>query len=160
MKFICPLIIVADIQRSREFYERILNQTVKYDFGENITFHGDFAIHLQSHFSQLIDKRPIQPGSNNYELYFEEDDLLPLVQKLKLHGVEFVHDLREQPWRQRVVRFYDPDQHIIEVGESMEHLCFRLHKEGKSNDEIAQISHMPEVFVKEAIDHYLKSSHK
>jgi hypothetical protein len=32
--------------------------------------------------------------------------------------VEYVHPLREQPWRQRVVRFYDPDHHIIEVGES------------------------------------------
>lgn len=56
MKYICPLITVADIQRSRWFYETILAQTVKYDFGESVTFQGDFAIHQQAHFQQLIVK--------------------------------------------------------------------------------------------------------
>jgi len=60
MKFICALLTVADIKRARDFYEGLLNQKVKYDFGENVTFEGDFAIHLQSHFSSLIDNRSIR----------------------------------------------------------------------------------------------------
>jgi hypothetical protein len=59
--------------------------------------------------------------------------------------------MREQPWRQRVVRFYDPDRHIIEVGESMEHLCYRLYTEGKTIAEIEKITMMPREFVKLAI---------
>ena len=55
MKFICSLITVEDIKRSREFYEKLLKQKVKYDFGQNVTFHGDFAIHLQSHYQKLIN---------------------------------------------------------------------------------------------------------
>ena len=53
MKYICSLITVSDIKHSRDFYENILNQKVKFDFGENITFHGDFAIHLLTHEYEL-----------------------------------------------------------------------------------------------------------
>lgn len=46
MKYVCPLITVSDMKVARDFYENILDQKVKYDFGESVTFHGDFAIHL------------------------------------------------------------------------------------------------------------------
>jgi len=85
MKFICPLIVVDDIEVSRGFYENILSQKVKYDYGENVIFEGDFSIHLKSHFSDLINSRPedIIQKSNNTELYFEEDNLESLLDKLK-----------------------------------------------------------------------------
>jgi catechol 2,3-dioxygenase-like lactoylglutathione lyase family enzyme len=156
MKYICPLITVADIKRSRNFYEKILSQKVKYDFGENITFQGDFAVHLQSHFSRLIDNRPITPGGNNFELYFEYDAIDEIVGKLKEHRVEFVHEAREQPWRQKVVRIYDPDMNIIEIGESLEYLSYRLSNEGLSDDQISTSVGIPIEFVKASIDKYRK----
>jgi len=73
---------------------------------------------------------------------------------LKANNVKFVHEVREQPWRQKVVRFYDPDKNIIEVGESMEHLTFRLFKEGKSIEEITSITKMPIDFIKTSIPNY------
>ena len=151
MKFICPLIAVEDIQRSRRFYEEVLGQRVKYDFGENVTFEGDFAIHLCSHFQQLLGGRPVKPGGNGYELYFEDDKVDELSLKLKEYGVNFVHEVREQPWRQKVVRFYDPDGHIVEVGESVEYLCFRLYHEGMNVEAIAKATGLPEEFVKMGI---------
>jgi catechol 2,3-dioxygenase-like lactoylglutathione lyase family enzyme len=154
IKFICPLITVNNIDLSRKFYETLLNQKVKFDFGANVTFHGDFAIHLDSHFSGLIDNKKIVKGGNDFELYFEFDDLDELVGRLIQNRVEFVHPLREQPWRQKVVRFYDPDLHIIEVGESMEHVAYRLSKEGLSEPEISQIIMMPLEFVKNSIQSY------
>lgn len=154
MKYICPLITVKDIAASRNFYENILQQKVKYDFGENVTFEGDFAIHLQSHFQKLIDNKEIKSTSNNFELYFEEDEVEMLVNKLKENNVEFVHELREQPWRQKVVRFYDLDKNIIEVGESLEYLVFRLHNEGMTIPEIVKTSNMPEEFVMHSIKKY------
>ena len=54
MKFICPLIVVNNMEVSRNFYEKVLSQKVQYDFGENVSFEGGFAIHLKSHFSDLI----------------------------------------------------------------------------------------------------------
>ncbi len=154
MKYICTLISVDDINRSRQFYENILKQEVKYDFGENITFKGDFAIHLKSHFSKLIDGKMITSGGNNFELYFEYDDVDTFAIELRRNNVKFVHEIREQPWRQKVVRFYDPDNNIIEVGESMEYLSFRLSKEGKSVEEISTITYMPVEFVKTSILKY------
>lgn len=156
MKYICPLLVVSDIPKSRKFYEAILKQKVKFDFGENVTFEGDFAIHLDSHFSSLIGGKEITRGGNDFEIYFEEDELEELAEKLTGEGVEFVHPLREQPWRQKVLRIYDPDRHIIEIGESMEHLCYRLKQEGMGNQEIAQITYMPEEFVVQSIEKYAK----
>lgn len=151
MKFICPLIAVADLERSKRFYRDLLDQKIKYDFGENVTFEGDFAIHLDTHFQSLIDQKPLKQGGHNFELYFEYDDVESAVKKLQDAGVEFVHEMREQPWRQRVVRLYDPDRHIIEIGESLEHLCLRLSKEGTSPGDISRITMLPPEFVTRAI---------
>lgn len=154
MKFISALITVDDIDRSRHFYTGLLEQEIKFDFGENITFHGDFAIHLRSHFKELIDNKEIKDKANNCELYFEYDNLEKMELKLNKEGVEFVHEIREQPWRQKVMRFYDPDENIIEVGESMEHLSNRLHREGIEVKEISKITNMPQDFVKNSIARY------
>jgi len=80
MKFVCSLIVVSDINRSRYFYENILNQKVKYDFGENVIFQGDFAIHLKSHFQGLIDTKEIKRCCNIFELYFEYDYFVSLIE--------------------------------------------------------------------------------
>jgi len=152
MKYICPLVTVSNIKKSRDFYERILEQKVKYDFGENVTFEGDFAIHLKSHFQELIDGKEIKTGGNNFELYFEFNDILEFEKKLLENKVEIVHKTREQPWKQRVIRFYDPDKNIIEVGESLEFLSYRLYKKEKTIEEISKIITLPVDFVKASIE--------
>jgi len=149
IKFVCPLITVADIARSRDFYENLLGQKVVSDFGQNVAFEG-FAIHLQPHFKMLIDKEVVA-GGNNFELYFEYDDVAQICETLKAENVEFVHSLREQPWKQLVVRFYDPDKNIIEVGESMEHLVLRLYQHNYSTDEIATMTGLDKEFIEKMI---------
>jgi catechol 2,3-dioxygenase-like lactoylglutathione lyase family enzyme len=156
MKYVCPLVTISDMKRSRDFYEKLLDQKVKYDFGESVTFHGDFAIHLQSHYKNLIDNREIKSGGNNFELYFESDKIELIVEKLKGNDILFIHELREQPWRQKVVRFYDPDKNIIEIGETLEHLSFRLRKEDLSFEQISMITNMPIDFVIDSIEKYEK----
>lgn len=153
MKFICPLIVVEDIQKSRFLYEKILGQTVKVDFGENITFNGDFAIHQKDHFESLINKSVISK-SNNFELYFEDDDLETIVDTLKGHNFEFVHEIVEQPWKQKVVRFYDYDKNIIEIGEHLEHVAYRLYKEKTPIEEICKITYLPKEIVLNSIEEY------
>lgn len=147
MRYICPLIAVKDLEVSKTFYVDLLDQTIKYDLGKNITFEGDFAIHLRSDYQELLGENPITEGGNNFELYFELDDMEALLEKLMEHDVQFVHEMREQPWRQRVLRFYDPDKHIIEVGETMQHLCSRLKNEGLSQEEVQKITGLPSEFV-------------
>ncbi len=154
MKFICPLIVVENIEKSRYFYETILGQSVKTDFGENVTFHGDFAIHQKSHFKALINQNPISSKSNNFELYFETDELEMIVNKLKEIDIEFIHKIVEQPWKQKVVRFYDYDFNIVEIGERMEHVAYRLYKEGLFIHDISKITYLPEDVIKNSIKEY------
>lgn len=154
MKFICPLIVVKNIQRSRIFYENILGQKVKYDFDENVVFEGDFAIHLESHYKKLLNNNAhnITKQSNSFELYFDTDNLEDTYLRLKNEGIEFLHEIVEQPWGQRAIRFYDLDKHIIEVGETMESVVVRLYNDGFSVDEICKRSSMPLQFVESTIN--------
>jgi hypothetical protein len=69
------------------------------------------------------------------ELVFETDDFDAF--EPKLSRLELIHPTREQPWGQRVVRFYDPDGHMIEVGEAMSTLVKRLMDSGMSIAETA-----------------------
>jgi catechol 2,3-dioxygenase-like lactoylglutathione lyase family enzyme len=154
MKFVSPLILVEDIQRSREFYEKTLKQKVKYDFGENVSFEGDFAIHLKSHFEKVAkikNPRSVFFGSNSFELYFETEKIEEIHSELQHKKVEFLHEIEEQPWGQRVFRFYDPDQHIVEIGEILEALVIRLYKQGYSLDAIVKKTGMPDDFVEDTI---------
>jgi len=117
-RFVCSLITVTDITKSRIFYEEVLGQKVEADFGENVSF-GSFSIHLRSHFQNLINNKPITNNANNFELYFECDNLAYIVKKLKEFNIQFIHEIKEMPWKQKVIRFYDPDNNIIEIGEPM-----------------------------------------
>lgn len=151
MKFVCSLIAVKDIAESRRFYEEVLNQKVQYDFKENVSFEGGFAIHEKVHFAGLIGAgaEDILRKPQNFELYFEEDDLESFTAKLENYGVQYVHPVKEQPWGQRVVRFYDPDDHIVEVGESMESTVRRFLAAGLSAEDVASRTLMPLDFVRQ-----------
>lgn len=126
------------------------------DYGENITFHGDFAIHHKSHFKSLINNDQILSKSNNFDLYFEDDNLETIVNKLKENGFEFIHKIIEQPWKQKVIRFYDYDKNIIEIGERMEHAAYCLSKQNYSIEEISKITYLPEDVVQKSIEEYSK----
>ncbi len=154
MRYICPLLVVEDLKRSRKLYEGVLGQSIKADYGENITFNGDFALHEKEHFSGLIAREISLTKHNSMELYFEDDDVASIAQTIKGMGLEIIHDLQEQPWRQQVFRFYDYDKHIIEIGESLEHLAFRLHREGQTIEQICKTTYLAKEEVLQAIKQY------
>lgn len=153
LKFNAPLIVVDDMARSRHFYEQLLGQKVKFDFGPNVQF-DNFSIHLKSHFQSLLGAEaqyPVTAKAHWGELYFEADEIEPIYQRLNGEGIEFIHPICEQPWGQRVMRFYDPDGHVIEIGETMEAAVQRLYGQGLSNDLIMERTGMPRGFVEGAI---------
>ncbi|MBN1630174.1 MAG: VOC family protein [Thermoleophilia bacterium] len=122
LRFVCPLIVVDDVVAARRFYEQVLGLRVKADYGENVTFEGDFAVHLRPHYQSLLGdpaQYPVTKRANNGELYFETDDLERSYERLVQAGAEFIHGIREEPWSQRVMRLYDPDGNIVEIGEPL-----------------------------------------
>ena len=153
IRYVCPLITVKDIEKSKEFYENILKQEIELDLGENVAFKGGFAIHDMEHFQNLTGKPlPIASSKDFMELYFELNEIEELESKLESLNAEFVHKIREQPWGQRVMRFYDPDKYIIEVGEPLEFVVKRFAAQGFSLEEISEKSSMPVEFVKMVLD--------
>jgi catechol 2,3-dioxygenase-like lactoylglutathione lyase family enzyme len=161
LKFDGPLIVVNDMARSRYFYEQLLGQKVKFDFGPNVPFEG-FSIHLKSHFQSLLGDAahyPVTQKAHWGELYFETDALEPTYQRLNESGVEFIHPILEQPWGQRVMRFYDPDGHIVEIGETMEAVVWRFYEQGLSIDVISEKSSMPPEFIEGVINKHAGSAH-
>jgi predicted enzyme related to lactoylglutathione lyase len=151
IKYLCSLITVQDIEKSRKFYEEILKQEVEIDHGANVAFKGGFAIHDARHYQELLgESSPIKNNSekNFMELYFESENLDEIQGKLESLNSKFLHKIREQPWGQRVVRFYDPDGYIIEVGEPLEFVVRRFAAQGLSHEEISRMSSMPFEFVK------------
>ena len=65
-------------------------------------------------------------GGNDAELYFEEENFESFLTGLEaLEGIRYVHPVKEHSWGQRVVRLYDPDLHIIEIG-SLKTVCRRF----------------------------------
>lgn len=150
INYVCPLIAVEDIQKSRMFYENILKQEVEMDHGANVAFKGGFAIHDIAHYQGLLgesDTINIQVKKNFLELYFESEDLDRLQEKLDSINTKFLHRIREQPWGQRVMRFFDPDGYIIEVGEPLAFVVKRLASENLTMKEIAERSSVPLEFV-------------
>ena len=71
-------------------------------------------------WQQFLDKSLI-PKNNMTELYFEESNIEGFVKKLEESDfeIEFVNKLMTHSWGQKVVRFYDPDGNLIEVGTPM-----------------------------------------
>lgn len=154
MRFVCPLFVVKDIQISRAFYQEVLQQKIKFDFGENIVFEGDFALQEANHFAAMVQipVQRIKTESHNAELYFEQDDMETFTEHLKtFDDIVHLHPLVEHSWGQRVLRFYDPDSHIVEVGESMETVIRRLASMGLSIDEVAAKTQHPYDFVKNCL---------
>ena len=63
-------------------------------------------------------KREIIPQSNSSELYFEEADIEGFAEKLEnlYPDIQYVNRLMTHSWGQMVIRFYDLDGNLIEVG--------------------------------------------
>ena len=138
MKHVCMLISVADINASRKFYEDLFGLEVFQDYGRNIAFTCGLA--LQQDFDWLVDlpKEKVLKKSNNAEIVFEEQDFDSFLNKLKEYpDIEYLGEVIEHSWGQRVIRFYDLDGHIIEVGEDMKMVIKRFLDSGMTMEEVS-----------------------
>jgi catechol 2,3-dioxygenase-like lactoylglutathione lyase family enzyme len=148
MRYQCVLLAVKDVKRSLAFYQRWFDMEVEVDLGWNIGLKGGLS--LQEHFAELLElpEESVVPKSHNMELYFECEDLDAFARRLAADpSVEYVHPVKECPWKQRVLRIYDPDRHIIEIGESMPMLFKRLMAEGHSLEDTARLTGHPVAYV-------------
>lgn len=138
MKHVCMLISVADINAARKFYEDLFGLEVFQNYGRNIAFTCGLA--LQQDFDWLVNqpKEKILKKSNNAEIVFEEQDFDGFLSKIQAYpDIEYLGEVIEHSWGQRVIRFYDLDGHIIEVGEDMKMVIKRFFDSGMTMEEVS-----------------------
>lgn len=144
------LLVVKDLDRSKRFYREVLGQEVILDFGANVTLTGGFSLQTLDTWTGFIGKREreILFGANAGELYFEEEDFDGFLQRLQgMDGVDYVHPVAEHGWGQRGIRIYDPDKHIIEIGEDMRSVVRRFSRKGLTPEEISVRMDVPLEYV-------------
>ena len=150
------VLFVKDIKVSRNFYEEILEQKVIVDFGPVVGFEGGFSIWQVDHAYTILFGNRIEEsgvlGHRNLELCFEYSEIHTIWEKISSINIKLVHTLQEQPWGQLVFRIYDPDDHIIEIGEPIPVFVARFLSQGMSVDEVAKRTSVP----KEAVELIVK----
>lgn len=154
MKYAGTLLSVRDMTRARRLYEGLLGCVVSMDLGVHIAYTNGVFLQEEHSWRAFIgkDADEIVYGANNAELYFQEHEIESFYVRMRVFDVELVHDLTEHSWGQRVVRFYDYDGHIIEVGEHLGDVVRRFFNEGMTREEVAKRMDVP----LESIEGFLK----
>ena len=117
MKLKNVLIVVKDIEKSRQFYHELFGLELVLDNDGNMILTEGLVLQEEKYWREFLG-REIIPENNAGELYFEENDIEAFVEKLErlYPEVKYVNRLMTHSWGQRVVRFYDLDGNLIEVG--------------------------------------------
>jgi catechol 2,3-dioxygenase-like lactoylglutathione lyase family enzyme len=156
LKTCSAALFVRDIEVSKNFYIGILGLLVDLDFGKNVIFKNGFAIwEIQENhiiptklgFNKISDLKV-----NRFELYFETENLSGIFETLKREEVRFLHEIHEEPWGQQTIRFFDPDNHLIEIGESMRQFVHRFYNQGLTIEEVSKRTSVPIEEIKRLID--------
>ena len=117
MKLKNILIVVKDIERSKQFYHDLFGLDVILDNDGNVMLTEGRVLQDEKIWKNFLGKEII-PNSNSCELYFEESDIEAFAATLEKRypSIQYVNRLMTHSWGQKVLRFYDPDGNLIEVG--------------------------------------------
>lgn len=151
MRYTSTLLAVRDMAASIRFYREVLGLEVIQDFGANVTLAGGIALQTLGSWREFIGGKPVTLQSHTGELYFEESDMDGFLKKLEGADISYVHPPLEHRWGQRVVRLYDPDGHIIEVGEDMARVVRRFIARGLTPEQTAKRMDVSLDYVRERI---------
>jgi catechol 2,3-dioxygenase-like lactoylglutathione lyase family enzyme len=151
MKFHSIALFVKDIEKSKTFYTNLIGLNIVHDFGNNAILSSGISL-WQIQQSHIISKElETKNSSNRFELYFESDSIDEIYLKLEQNNVKFLHPIHTEPWGQRTIRFFDPDNHLIEIGEPLEVFVMNMHRQGLSPEQISTQSGIPIETVKDLL---------
>ncbi|MBN2521123.1 MAG: VOC family protein [Bacteroidales bacterium] len=134
IKYHSSVIFTNNLEKSRSFYVDLLGQEIEVEFGKCIVLKCGLTLWQmdENHIiKKSIDKDKLEKG-NKFEVCFETDDFEDVYKVLKENGVIFLHQTIEENWGQNTIRIFDPDENIIEIGETLDIFIKRLYN--KNND--------------------------
>ena len=111
---------MKDIEKSKQFYHDLFGLEVVLDNDGNMILTEGLVLQDETIWISFLGK-DIIPENNSCELYFEESNLDAFVEKLErlYPQIQYVNKMMTHSWGQKVVRFYDLDGNLIEVGTPM-----------------------------------------
>lgn len=120
MKLKNILIVVKNIEKSKQFYHDLFGLDMVLDNDGNMILTEGLVLQDEKIWKKFLGK-DIIPKSNSCELYFEEQDIEAFIEKLEntYPSIQYVNRLMTHSWGQKVIRFYDLDGNLIEVGSPM-----------------------------------------
>ena len=116
MKLKNVLIVVDDMEESIRFYKEIFGLQVIVKQEGNVILSEGLVLQDAKLWADVIEG-DIIPFNNTTELYFEDNDVEGLADKLASNNI-FVRvqtELTEMAGGQKMMRFYDPSGNLIEV---------------------------------------------
>ena len=119
MKLKNIVIVVKDVERSKQFYKELFGLDVILDQEGNVILTEGLVLQEAKVWEQAIGQDVVWKNHAS-ELYFEETDLELFLEKLQ----KYERELQILSWPEaaegarRAVRLYDPDGNMIEVGEA------------------------------------------
>ena len=119
MKLKNSLIVVKDIEKSKQFYHDLFGLDMVLDNDGNMILTEGLVLQDEKIWKDFLG-REVVPENNACELYFEEPNIEAFAEKLeKLYpSIRYANRLMRHSWGQKVIRFYDLDGNLIEVGTS------------------------------------------
>jgi len=119
MKLKNILIVVKDIEKSRLFYHDLFGLGVIQQSEDNVILTEGLVLQKEKVWKDFLS-REIFSYSNSFELYFEERNIDVFLEKLErlYPDIQYVSSLDKNCFGRKVVRFYDLDGNMIEVGEA------------------------------------------
>ncbi len=152
VKFYSSVIFVEDIDRSKKFYTELLNEEIEHDFGDNVMFKSQLSLWKINPDHEIAGVEDTSKNGNAFELYFETEDILESAEKIKENNIRLLHDIKTEPWGQMTIRFFDPDDHLLEIGESFNRFITRIYNETDSIKETANRTGVHEDIIRKVVN--------
>lgn len=150
MRFEGTLLVVKDMAVSRRFHEELFAVKAMLDLGVYVVFEGGYCLLTEGQWREFQDNRPLDLHYGNHvcQITFETEDLDAFLEHLKkFPDVRIQCPVKEYEWGQRSIRVFDPDGHIVEVGEDMKVVTKRYLRSGMSVEETTEKVMFPPAFV-------------
>jgi predicted enzyme related to lactoylglutathione lyase len=152
IRFDSAVLMTENIDKMKEFYSKVMGQSVKHDFGGCVIFDCGLAVWKLGDgcpLAQALGGRA--SGNGSLEVCFDTEDFENDAANVKKSGVKLVHDIAEEQWGQLTIRFFDPDGNVVELGESIPAFCRRLYASGQSTKQVSEKTGVLEGLVREYV---------
>jgi len=150
------VLFVTDIARSRAVYEGAFGLVPEVETPLMVAYKGGLAIWEATSARTVVYGDPMEgvgtATRHGAEVWFETNDPEGSSRRVAAAGLTFLHPVREEAWGQKTFRCFDPDGHLIEVGETMAGFIRRMQEEGMDTSAIAEKTGMTKWAVQEYLE--------